>query len=178
MLHPPGVSVYSQFRDARCYAVALGLHDFRQDGSGSGHLAGYLGQPVPYHYCQFFTFTLPILHQLSRKRANSRPRSPRALILAPTRELAIQIGEEFRAYAKHLPLRQTVIYGGVSQKPQVNALARGVEILIATPGRLLDLMGQRQLGLEAVEFLVLDEADRMLDMGFREELEGILDTTE
>jgi ATP-dependent RNA helicase RhlE len=119
-------------------------------------------------------FALPILHQLSRQRARSRPRSPRALILAPTRELAIQIGEEFRAYAKHLPLRQTVIFGGVGQKPQVNALARGVEILIATPGRLLDLMGQRQLGLEAVEFLVLDEADRMLDMGFIRDVRRIV----
>ena len=119
-------------------------------------------------------FALPILHQLARGRANTRPRSPRALVLAPTRELAIQIGEEFRAYATHLPLRHTVIYGGVGQKPQVQALARGVEILIATPGRLLDLMGQRQLGLEAVEFLVLDEADRMLDMGFVRDVRRIV----
>ena len=119
-------------------------------------------------------FALPILHQLSRKRGNNGPRSPRALILAPTRELAIQIGEEFRAYGKHLHLRQTVIYGGVSQKPQVNALSRGVDIVIATPGRLLDLMGQRRLGLGAVEFLVLDEADRMLDMGFVRDVRKII----
>ena len=111
-------------------------------------------------------FALPLLQQLSRKRGNGRTRGPRALILAPTRELAIQIGEEFRGYGKHLHLRHTVIYGGVSQKPQVGALSRGIDILIATPGRLLDLMGQRRLGLEAVEFFVLDEADRMLDMGF------------
>jgi ATP-dependent RNA helicase RhlE len=125
-------------------------------------------------------FALPILHQLSQKPRNTGnnsprgPRGPRALILAPTRELAIQIGEEFRAYGKHLHLRQTVIYGGVGQKPQVNALSRGVDIVIATPGRLLDLMGQRRLGLGAVEFLVLDEADRMLDMGFVRDVRKII----
>ncbi len=119
-------------------------------------------------------FALPILHQLSQRRGNNGPRSPRALILAPTRELAIQIGEEFRAYGMHLHLRQTVIYGGVSQKPQVSALSRGVEIVIATPGRLLDLMGQRRLRLDAVEFLVLDEADRMLDMGFSRDVRKII----
>ncbi len=119
-------------------------------------------------------FALPILHQLSRKRGHNGSRGPRALILAPTRELAIQIGAEFRAYGKHLHLRQTVIYGGVSQKPQVNALSRGVEIIIATPGRLLDLMGQRRLGLEAVEFFVLDEGDRMLDMGFVRDIRKIV----
>jgi ATP-dependent RNA helicase RhlE len=119
-------------------------------------------------------FALPILHQLSQRRGNNRPRSPRALILAPTRELAIQIGDEFHAYGKHLHLRQTVIVGGVSQKPQVNALFRGVEILIATPGRLLDLMGRRRLSLEAVEFFVLDEGDRMLDMGFVRDVRKIV----
>jgi ATP-dependent RNA helicase RhlE len=122
-------------------------------------------------------FALPILHQLSRERGNNGPRRPRALILAPTRELAIQIGEEFRAYGKHLHLRQTVIFGGVNQKPQVSALLRGVDIVIATPGRLLDLMGQRRLGLEAVEFLVLDEADRMLDMGFVRDVRKIVAAT-
>ncbi len=122
-------------------------------------------------------FALPILHQLSQKprnKVNGRTRSPRALILAPTRELAIQIGEEFRAYGKHLHLRHTVIFGGVGQKPQVDALTRGVDIVVATPGRLLDLMGQRRLGLEAVEFLVLDEADRMLDMGFVRDVRKII----
>ncbi|MBT5048632.1 MAG: DEAD/DEAH box helicase [Rhodospirillaceae bacterium] len=126
-------------------------------------------------------FALPILHQLSqnkRKDDHGRkgPKSPRALILAPTRELAIQIGEEFQAYSKHLKLYQTVIFGGVSQKPQVSALARGVDILIATPGRLLDLMNQRRLVLDGVEFLVLDEADRMLDMGFVRDVRKILAT--
>jgi ATP-dependent RNA helicase RhlE len=119
-------------------------------------------------------FALPILHQLSRKRGNNGPGNPRALILAPTRELAIQIGDEFHAYGKHLHLRQTVIVGGVSQKPQVKALSRGVEILIATPGRLLDLVGQRRLRLDAVEFFVLDEADRMLDMGFVRDVRKIV----
>ena len=122
-------------------------------------------------------FALPILHQLSRNprnKVNNGRRGPRALILAPTRELAIQIGDEFRAYGTHLHLRHTVIYGGVSQKPQVNALARGVDIVIATPGRLLDLMGQRRIGLGAVEFLVLDEADRMLDMGFVRDVRKIV----
>jgi ATP-dependent RNA helicase RhlE len=111
-------------------------------------------------------FVLPILHRLSQTRGKGGPLSPRALVLAPTRELAIQIGDEFRAYGKHLHLRQTVIVGGVSQRPQVAALNRGVDIVVATPGRLLDLVGQRRLALDAVEFFVLDEADRMLDMGF------------
>ncbi len=124
-------------------------------------------------------FALPILHQLSRTRVTNghhdpRSRLPGALVLAPTRELAIQIGEEFRAYAVNLPLRHTVIFGGVGQKPQVDALARGVDILVATPGRLLDLMGQRRVRLDAVEFLVLDEADRMLDMGFVRDVRKII----
>jgi ATP-dependent RNA helicase RhlE len=120
---------------------------------------------------------LPILHQLSQAPVNKGhrgPRSPRALILAPTRELAIQIGEEFRSYGKHLHLRHTVIFGGVGQRPQVDALARGIDIVIATPGRLLDLMNQRRLRLDAIEFLVLDEADRMLDMGFVHDVRKII----
>jgi ATP-dependent RNA helicase RhlE len=141
-------------------------------------------------------FALPILHLLSQARthdgatnggdknaknrnhnkAHKAARSPRALVLAPTRELAIQIGEEFRAYSKHLALRQTVIFGGVSQKPQVAALVRGLDILVATPGRLLDLMGQRHVRLDAIEFLVLDEADRMLDMGFVHDVRKIMAT--
>ncbi len=119
-------------------------------------------------------FALPILQQLSKRHRQGRTRSLRALILAPTRELAIQIGEEFHGYGKHLNLRQTVIFGGVSQKPHVGALSRGVDILIATPGRLLDLMGQQQLGLAAIEFFVLDEADRMLDMGFVRDVRKII----
>ena len=111
-------------------------------------------------------FALPILHQLAGAESGGRARAPRALVLAPTRELAIQIAGEFRAYGTYLRLRLAVIYGGVGQGPQVDALHRGVDILVATPGRLLDLMGQRHVNLSRVEHLVLDEADRMLDMGF------------
>ena len=123
-------------------------------------------------------FALPILHQLAQASASTPPvkgrRHPRALILSPTRELAIQIGDEFRAYGRYLRLRSTTIYGGVSQKPQVNALCRGVDIVVATPGRLLDLMGQGQLALGAVQYFVLDEADRMLDMGFIHDVRKIV----
>ncbi len=119
-------------------------------------------------------FALPILHQLLPKQVDKKSRNARALVLAPTRELAIQIGEEFRAYSKHLHLRQTVIFGGVSQKTQVNALSRGVDIIIATPGRLLDLMNQPHFRLKEVELLVHDEADRMLDMGFVRDVRKII----
>ena len=119
-------------------------------------------------------FALPILDRLSRSHGKSDWRRPRALILAPTRELAIQIDAEFGAYAKYLHLRHTVIFGGVGQKPQVDALRRGVDIVTATPGRLLDLMNQGRLGLDAVEILVLDEADRMLDMGFVRDVRKII----
>ncbi|MEM7170771.1 MAG: DEAD/DEAH box helicase [Pseudomonadota bacterium] len=118
-------------------------------------------------------FALPILHKLSQERPPVNGPGPRALILAPTRELAIQIGAEVRAYGKSLRLRQTVIVGGVSQKPQIDALRRGVEIVIATPGRLRDLMAQRHLRLDGVEFFVLDEADRLLDMGFVRDVKKI-----
>ena len=119
-------------------------------------------------------FSLPLLHRLSASgAARARPKSPRALILAPTRELAIQIGEEMRAYSRHLPLRQTLIFGGVGQGPQVRDLTRGVDIVIATPGRLLDLMTQGHVKLDAVEAVVLDEADRMLDMGFVRDIRKI-----
>jgi len=119
-------------------------------------------------------FSLPLLHRLSASGApRARPKAPRALILAPTRELAIQIGEELRAYARHLPLRQTLVYGGVGQGPQVRDLGRGVDIVIATPGRLLDLMNQGHVKLDAVETVVLDEADRMLDMGFVRDIRKI-----
>ena len=119
-------------------------------------------------------FALPILDRLSRDREGSIRRRPRALILAPTRELAIQIGEEFGAYARYLRLRQTVIFGGVGQKPQVDALWRGVDIVTATPGRLLDLMKQGRLELGGIEVFVLDEADRMLDLGFVRDVRRII----
>ena len=119
-------------------------------------------------------FALPILDRLSQRPSRTKGRGPRALILAPTRELAIQIGDEIRAYGKQLPLRHSVIFGGVGQKPQSDALARGLDILIATPGRLLDLVQQRHARLDHVSHLVLDEADRMLDMGFVRDVRKII----
>ena len=111
-------------------------------------------------------FALPILQRLTADTSPRRRLSPRALVLAPTRELAMQIGDSFRAYGRFLPLRHAVIFGGVAQPPQVKALVAGVDILIATPGRLLDLMEQGYLRLDGVSIFVLDEADRMLDIGF------------
>ncbi|HPE15784.1 MAG TPA: DEAD/DEAH box helicase [Oscillospiraceae bacterium] len=116
-------------------------------------------------------FAAPILQRLS---AEGSRRRIRALVVTPTRELALQIDESFRLYGRHLPLRPAVIFGGVSQKPQETALRRGVDILTATPGRLLDLAGQKLLDLSSVEILVLDEADRMLDMGFIHDVKRIL----
>jgi ATP-dependent RNA helicase RhlE len=116
-------------------------------------------------------FALPILHLLSEKQQASK--SPRALVLTPTRELALQISDSFRIYGRHLNLKQALVYGGVSPKPQINALRRGVDILIATPGRLIDLYQQRCLRLDNIEVLVLDEADRMLDMGFLPDIKKI-----
>ena len=119
-------------------------------------------------------FALPILHRLSVQRPRRSPRRPHALILAPTRVLASQIDERFRAYGRGLSLRTAVIFGGVGQGQQVKALARGVDILIATPGRLLDLYSQRHVSFEDVSILVLDEADRMLDMGFIRDVRKIV----
>ena len=110
-------------------------------------------------------FTLPILTMLAARPQEGR-RSIRALIVAPTRELVVQIEENVRAYGKHLPLRMATVFGGVGERPQINALRDGVDIVVATPGRLLDLMGQRYGDFSGLQFLVLDEADRMLDMGF------------
>jgi ATP-dependent RNA helicase RhlE len=124
-------------------------------------------------------FALPILQRLAageRSAAQRKPLpgAPRALILAPTRELAGQIGERFRAYGRGLPLRTEVIFGGVNQHHQVKALKAGIDILIATPGRLLDLCQQRHIRLDQVSILVLDEADRMLDMGFIHDVRKIV----
>ena len=119
-------------------------------------------------------FALPILHRLSNQTGLRRPGAPKALILAPTRELAGQIGERLRAYGRQLNLRTTVIFGGVGQGQQVKALKAGVDILVATPGRLLDLCSQRHLRLDDVSILVLDEADRMLDMGFIHDVRKIV----
>ena len=119
-------------------------------------------------------FALPILQRLSIEQSPRSAGAPRALILAPTRELASQIGERFGAYGRRLPLRSTVIFGGVNQHHQVKALKTGVDILIATPGRLLDLCTQRHVRLDKVSILVLDEADRMLDMGFIHDVRKIV----
>ena len=118
-------------------------------------------------------FTLPMLHLLSSRPA-AKAGKVRALVLCPTRELAAQVEESVRDYGKHLPLTSTVIFGGVGMNPQIQRLQRGVDILVATPGRLLDLQGQGVLDLSAVEILVLDEADRMLDMGFIHDVKKVL----
>jgi ATP-dependent RNA helicase RhlE len=119
-------------------------------------------------------FALPILDRLARAPRAPGQRGPRALILAPTRELALQISDDVRTYGRHLPLTSAVIFGGVGQGPQVDALRRSADVVVATPGRLLDLMGQGHARFEAVEVLVLDEADRMLDMGFIEPIRRII----
>ena len=120
-------------------------------------------------------FTLPILHRLSEKpAANPRPGKPRCLILTPTRELAAQVEESVQTYGKYLPLKSMVMFGGVNINPQIKSLRGQVDILVATPGRLLDHVGQKTLDLSGVEILVLDEADRMLDMGFIRDIKKIL----
>jgi ATP-dependent RNA helicase RhlE len=121
-------------------------------------------------------FGLPLLQRLFQEKTQAGPRGARSLILTPTRELAIQIAESLRSYGRHLHLRIALVYGGVGQKPQVDALARGVDIVVATPGRLMDLMGQGHLKLDKVQIFVLDEADRMLDMGFIRDIRRIVAT--
>jgi ATP-dependent RNA helicase RhlE len=121
-------------------------------------------------------FALPMLQLMHRDQQESKQgqRTIKALILTPTRELAIQIEESFASYGKYLDLRHLVIFGGVSQVNQVNILRRGIDILVATPGRLLDLMNQHHVSLRDVKFFVLDEADRMLDMGFVHDVKKII----
>ncbi|WP_158995577.1 DEAD/DEAH box helicase [Mucilaginibacter sp. L196] len=120
-------------------------------------------------------FAIPILQLLYNDRLQHKEQKTiKALILTPTRELAIQIGESFTAYGKHTGLKQIVVFGGVSQNPQADAIRRGVDILVATPGRLLDLMQQRIVHLDHIKMLVLDEADRMLDMGFVNDVKKII----
>ena len=118
-------------------------------------------------------FALPLVEILSR--INGSGRNPRALVLTPTRELALQVGESIKAYARRVSMRCTVVHGGVRINPQIDRLRRGIDILVATPGRLLDLAGHRHLNLSRIEFLVFDEADRMLDLGFSDEISAILD---
>jgi len=118
-------------------------------------------------------FAIPILQMLSRSNGNGT--HPRALVITPTRELAAQVHEDVRTYGRYLPLRSTVVFGGVGFHPQAAKLKKGVDILVATPGRLLDHARQKTVDLSKVEFLVLDEADRMLDMGFLPDIRRILD---
>lgn len=120
------------------------------------------------------SFTLPILQKLYLRPKAVGTRAIGSLILVPTRELAAQVAESVQTYGKHLPLRSFVVFGGVNINPQIHALRNGVDILVATPGRLLDLVGQKVVDLSKVEVLVLDEADRMLDMGFMPDLRRIL----
>jgi len=117
---------------------------------------------------------LQLMHEEQQQQSSKGRRNIQALILTPTRELAIQIEESFKAYGKYLDLRQLVIFGGVSQFNQVNSLRRGIDILVATPGRLLDLMNQGHISLRDIKFFVLDEADRMLDMGFVHDVKRII----
>ena len=119
-------------------------------------------------------FVLPILQRLASDAANAAGRAPRALVLTPTRELAAQVAQSARDYGKYMPLRTYQVFGGVSINPQISALRAGCDILVATPGRLLDLAQQRALDLSKIQVLVLDEADRMLDMGFIHDIRRII----
>ncbi len=144
---------------AQAIPVVLQGHDLLAGAqTGTGKTAG---------------FTLPMLHKLSITPAR-RPGAIRALVLTPTRELAAQVEESVRTYGQHLTLKSTVIFGGVGMNPQIERIRRGVDILVATPGRLLDLEGQNHIDLSGVEILVLDEADRMLDMGFIHDVKKVL----
>ncbi|MDQ6993323.1 MAG: DEAD/DEAH box helicase [Mariprofundus sp.] len=120
-------------------------------------------------------FTLPMLHLLQKDHPErTKKHHIRALVLTPTRELAAQVGESIATYGKYLPMRSTVVFGGVGINPQIQKLQRGVDVLVATPGRLLDLIGQGKVNLSHIEFFVLDEADRMLDMGFIHDIRKVL----
>lgn len=140
-------------------AILQGQDVFASAQTGTGKTAG---------------FTLPLLQLLSTANPNKGYRTPRALILTPTRELAAQVSDSVQTYGTYLTLRSAVVYGGVGIKPQIQALRRGVDILVATPGRLLDHLGQKTLDLSQIEILVLDECDRMLDMGFIHDIRKIM----
>ncbi|HLD22924.1 MAG TPA: DEAD/DEAH box helicase, partial [Sulfuricurvum sp.] len=119
-------------------------------------------------------FTLPMLQILSEQKTAKNHRKIRALILTPTRELAAQVADSVKIYGKYLPLKSAVIFGGVGINPQITMLRNGIDILIATPGRLLDHIGQGTVDLSAVEIFILDEADRMLDMGFIRDIRRVI----
>lgn len=140
-------------------AILLGQDIFASAQTGTGKTA---------------SFTLPLLQLLSTNNPKKVNRVPKALILTPTRELAAQVNDSVRTYGKYLSLRSAVVYGGVGIKPQIQTLSRGIDIVVATPGRLLDHMGQKTVDLSQIEILVLDECDRMLDMGFIRDIRKIL----
>lgn len=140
-------------------AVLQGKDVFASAQTGTGKTAG---------------FTLPLLQLLNHTNPNKNYRTPRALILAPTRELAQQVGDSVRTYGKHLSLRSAIVYGGIGIRPQIQTLRQGVDIVIATPGRLIDHLEQKNIDLSQIEILVLDECDRMLDMGFINDIRRIL----
>ncbi|MEP4079624.1 DEAD/DEAH box helicase [Haloferula sp.] len=119
-------------------------------------------------------FSLPILHALHTNPRPLRSKSPRVLVLTPTRELATQVGKSLETYGKHIKIKHALVYGGVGQRPQVNAMRSGVDVLVACPGRLLDLIDQGHINLSSVDFFVLDEVDRMLDMGFQRDVQRIV----
>jgi len=146
---------------AKAIPVVLQGHDILAGAqTGTGKTAG---------------FTLPMLHLMQKSHPERRKNHIiRGLVLTPTRELAAQVGESIAVYGKHLPLRSTIVFGGVGINPQIAKLKRGVDILVATPGRLLDLVNQGKADLTHVEFFVLDEADRMLDMGFIHDIRKVL----
>ena len=144
---------------AQAIPVILNGHDIMAAAqTGTGKTAG---------------FTLPMLQRLLANRPEGR-RPVRVLVLTPTRELAAQVGESISTYGKYLPLKSTIVFGGVGIRPQIDRLRRGVDVLVATPGRLLDLVNQKSCDLSMVETLVLDEADRMLDMGFIHDIRKVL----
>jgi ATP-dependent RNA helicase RhlE len=140
-------------------AILQGKDVFASAQTGTGKTAG---------------FTLPLLQLLNDSSSRKEYRTPRALILLPTRELAQQVGDSVKTYGKYLPLRSAIVYGGIGLKPQIQTLRQGVDIVIATPGRLLDHLEQKNLDLSHIEILVLDECDRMLDMGFIHDIRKIL----
>ncbi len=119
-------------------------------------------------------FTLPLLEKLSQTQPRMQKKQIRALVLTPTRELAAQVAESIKTYGKHVPYTSTVIFGGVGINPQLATIRKGVDIVIATPGRLLDIAGQKGIDFSALECLILDEADRMLDMGFIHDIKKLM----
>lgn len=154
-----GYSTPTPIQQQAIPAILRGQDVFASAQTGTGKTAG---------------FTLPLLQRLGTSHPSKVQRAPRALILIPTRELAAQVSESVKTYGKYLSLKSAVVYGGVSIVPQIQTLRRGIDILVATPGRLLDHLGQKTLDLSQIEILVLDECDRMLDMGFIHDIRKVL----